>query len=90
MVNINTLNTYCRYIRLCYGVMFRKLDPSHQGAQERLHTFVVLVYFCIWKERNNLVFNNSMVQAAQLVSWVMEEGSVWVVAGFRQLLDFIQ
>jgi hypothetical protein len=31
-----------------------------------------------------------MVKAAQLVTWVMEECRVWVVAGFWQLLDFIQ
>jgi hypothetical protein len=40
-VNINTLDTYIiRYIRLCYGVTFRKLGPSRQGAQERFR------YFC--------------------------------------------
>jgi hypothetical protein len=35
---------------------------------------VVLVGWMLWKERNNRVFKNAMKQAAQLASWIHEEG----------------
>jgi hypothetical protein len=33
------------------------------------------------KERNDRVFNNAMMQAAQLSTWIKEEGLRWVLAG---------
>jgi hypothetical protein len=45
--------------------------------------FVVLTAWCISREQNNRVFNSVMRHAAQLASWIMEEGLCWRVAGFR-------
>jgi hypothetical protein len=44
-------------------------------------TFVVLTSWCIWRERNNRVFNSAMRHAAQLASWIMDEEKCWKVAG---------
>jgi hypothetical protein len=36
----------------------------------------------IGKERNDGVFNNAMKQAAQIASWIAEEGQSWSAAGY--------
>jgi hypothetical protein len=55
-----------------------------------LDTFVCLVCWSIWKERNARVFNNKSLQAARLVDDVREEGFTCAAAGFAALSDFIQ
>jgi hypothetical protein len=44
-------------------------------------SMVVLVWWNIWKECNNMIFNDAMKQAVQLASWIHEEGAQWMVAG---------
>jgi hypothetical protein len=37
-------------------------------------SFVLLVSWLLWRERNDRVFNSAMKQATQLSAWIMEEG----------------
>jgi hypothetical protein len=39
------------------------------------------------EERNDGVFNNAMKQAAQIASWIAEEGQSWSAAGYSWLLS---
>jgi hypothetical protein len=70
---------------------------SHTGAlaergvpkqlRKGFDTLIVLMAWCIWKGRNNRVFNSAMRHATQLAIWIMEEARSWVVAGFTHLLS---
>jgi hypothetical protein len=52
---------------------------------------VVLVWWLIWKERNARVFDagHSAMNPGQLFSFIGDEGSQWVAAGFRALRDLL-
>jgi hypothetical protein len=49
---------------------------------------VVLISWLIWKQRNDRVFNNSMLHAAR--SGSKKRAWLWVAAGYSALSDFIQ
>jgi hypothetical protein len=50
---------------------------------------VALACWGLWKKRNRRVFNNAMAHAAQLSSWIMEEGRWWVATGYRSVAQFM-
>jgi hypothetical protein len=62
-------------------------------SKERRRGFdspVTLVWWNIWRERNNWVFNDAMKQAAELASWIGEGGGQWIEAGCSLLLALLQ
>jgi hypothetical protein len=66
----------------------RKRVPKAQ--RKGFDSMVVLACWGLWKERNRRVFNNAMAQAAQLSSWIMEEGRWWAVASYRCVSQFLR
>jgi hypothetical protein len=62
----------------------------HKEQRKGIDSLVVSVCWLIWKERNGRILNNAMLQAAQLSSWIREEGQQWTAAGYSLLSDFIQ
>jgi hypothetical protein len=62
----------------------------HKDARKSFDTFMLLVSWSIWKERNNRVFNGVSSQPQRLAKLVLEEGPLWVVAGFCLLSEFVQ
>jgi hypothetical protein len=60
-----------------------------KGSRGGFNSMVVLVWWTVWRERNNRVFNGAMQQAASLASWIREEASKWVSStlGTLMLLD---
>jgi hypothetical protein len=50
---------------------------------------VVLVAWMIWKERNDQVFNSSIRHAAQLSTWIREEGRQWVLLGYSSQMELV-
>jgi hypothetical protein len=61
-----------------------------KDGRKSFDTLVVLVAWGIWKERNSRVFNRSSRMAANLVSHIRDEGSLWVAAGCSSLVEFLQ
>jgi hypothetical protein len=61
----------------------RLLLPSIQ--RRGFHSLVILVAWCIWKERNNIVFQGRSRAAAVLVVDIGEEAERWSLAGFSHL-----
>jgi hypothetical protein len=59
------------------------LLPSvlHRGFD----ALVILVAWCLWKERNRRVFHGVSRTATQIVDMVMEEADRWSLAGFSHL-----
>jgi hypothetical protein len=62
----------------------RKRVPKQ--LQSGFDTLAVLTDWCIWREKNNRIFNSAMGHTAQLTSWIMEEARCWRVAGGGLLL----
>jgi hypothetical protein len=60
------------------------MRDHHKGFD----TLVVLISWLIWKQRNDRVFNNSMLHAAR--SGSKKRAWLWVAAGYSALSDFIQ
>jgi hypothetical protein len=66
-----------------WTVSRKRLDKRrHRGFD----SLVVLVWWFLWKERNNCIFNGAMQQAATLASWIREEASRWVFVGLSSTL----
>lgn len=53
-------------------------------------SLVVLIFWCIWLERNARTFNNQMKTPHQLVHRITEEAVVWVRATYSPLQVFAQ
>jgi hypothetical protein len=53
------------------------------------NSMVVLVAWMIWKERNDRVFNSSIRHAAQLSTWIREEGRQWVLVGYSSQMELV-
>jgi hypothetical protein len=66
-----------------WTVLRKRLAKRHRRGFDSL---VVLVWWFLWKERNNRIFNGAMQQAATLASWIREEASRWVFAGVSSIL----
>jgi hypothetical protein len=62
----------------------------HRDHRKGFDSLVVLISWLVWKQRNDRIFNNSMLHAAQLALWIKEEGLLWVAAGYSPLSDFLQ
>jgi hypothetical protein len=52
-------------------------------------SLVVLVWWFVWKECNNMTFNEAMQQATTLASWIREEAKLWVHAGVAPSLSLL-
>ena len=56
------------------------------GAMSKaFDSLVLLVTWCIWKERNRRVFDGVQIQASLMLEQIALEGSAWVDAGFKAL-----
>jgi hypothetical protein len=51
-------------------------------------SLVILVAWCLWKERNQRMFHNARRTPLQLVGFIAEEAERWSMAGFSQLSAF--
>jgi hypothetical protein len=62
---------------------------SRAGLPEALRrsfdSLVLLVSWCIWKERNRRTFDRKSRSLTQLLHQIREEADAWVGAGFRAL-----
>jgi hypothetical protein len=69
------------------------LDSRRSLSKERRRGFdslETLVWWNIWRECNNRVFNDAMKQASELASWIRKEGGLWIQAGCSRLLALLQ
>jgi hypothetical protein len=69
------------------------LDNRRSLSKERrcgFDSLVTLVWWNIWWECNNRVFNDAMKQAAELVSWTREEWGLYIQAGCSRLSVLLQ
>lgn len=50
-------------------------------------TAVLLVAWCLWKERNNMTFNRVSAGLLDFIRGVLQEAEDWAAAGFSSLLS---
>jgi hypothetical protein len=67
-----------------WWVSSRKKLPK--DSRRGFDSMVVLVWWLVWRERNNRVFNGAMQQAATLANWIREEAAMWVFAAVSTAL----
>ncbi|CAO2042950.1 unnamed protein product [Urochloa humidicola] len=59
---------------------------QHNLKQKGLDSMVMLISWCVWKERNSRTFNSAPERSvAQLASCILEEGYHWTLAGAKHL-----
>jgi hypothetical protein len=60
-------------------------DRLPQALRRSFHSLVLLVTWCLWKERNRRTFDHQSVSPNELVTVILEEAAAWVGAGFGNL-----
>jgi hypothetical protein len=51
-----------------------------RDTRKGFDSLVVMVWWYVWNEQNNMVFHGAMQQVAELSSWIREEASMWALA----------
>jgi hypothetical protein len=64
----------------CWWLSSCKQLPRQR--RKRFDSMVILVWWSLWKERNDRVFNNGSRQAAALLIGIRSGALSWVTAGF--------
>jgi hypothetical protein len=60
----------------------------HKKSRKGFDSFVCLVSWMLWKERDARVFDRKSLQVGQLLQVVRDEGRQWILIGYRSLSDF--
>lgn len=60
----------------------RRVDATSRPV---FNSIVLLVAWCVWKERNARVFGKASSTAATVVIAIIEEGEQWATAGYAPL-----
>jgi hypothetical protein len=63
-------------------------DRLPQALQRSFDSLVLLVTWCLWKERNWHTFDRRSVSPNELVTVILEEAVAWDGAGFGSLALF--
>jgi hypothetical protein len=56
-----------------------------QALRRSFDSLVLLVSWCLWKERNRRTFDQRSSTPAKLLAAILEEAGAWVGAGFSSL-----
>jgi hypothetical protein len=51
-----------------------------RDTRKGFDSLIVMVWWYVWNEQNNMVFHGAMQQVAELSSWIREEASMWALA----------
>jgi hypothetical protein len=66
-----------------------KYQKSGKESKKSLNSLIILVAWEIWKHRNACVFEGGVPCTQRVQSVVIEEGSVWCLAGASALQDLL-
>jgi hypothetical protein len=61
----------------------------HHDGTSAFDTAVLLVAWCLWKERNNRTFNRVTNSLPVMLRGLLQEAEAWVAAGFSSLLSVL-
>jgi hypothetical protein len=64
------------------------LAQLHQICEEDVWTAIILVFWCIWRHQNEVVFNGATPAAAAIRHKIREEYQRWRVARFFRSESF--
>jgi hypothetical protein len=66
-------------------------DAIHKRGEQRkgLASFMILISWEVWKERNTRVFNNKATTAPMLVAKIKDEIALWSLAGAKALSNIM-
>jgi hypothetical protein len=67
----------------------RARDVTPSRLRRGLDSTLLLVSWCIWKERNATVFDGRSSTVSQLVGKVMQVMDEWISAGFTMVTEFL-
>jgi hypothetical protein len=59
-----------------------------KDSRNGFDSFICLVSWMLWKEKNARVFESRSLQVAQLLPQIRDEGRQWILAGYSSLPDF--
>ncbi|KAJ1266199.1 hypothetical protein BS78_08G132600 [Paspalum vaginatum] len=60
-----------------------------KSIRKRFDSLVVLVAWCLWKERNNRIFRLEALQPVALTRLIMDEAGLWGCAGFTSIAGLL-
>jgi hypothetical protein len=70
-----------------WWLQVRTLVPNAFGRG--FDSFVLLVSWEIWKERNRRTFDGNSRTPTDLLALILDEGDSWIAAGFRSLTPLL-
>jgi hypothetical protein len=77
------------WFHLLWSIGLHRLLPTPDADlaewwlhHKRFDSLVILVWWSLWRERNDQVFNNGSPRAVSLVSCIRSSLQMWVAAGF--------
>jgi hypothetical protein len=53
-----------------------------QALQRSFDSLVLLVSWCLWRERNCCAFDHQASTTTELLGWILDEANIWIGAGF--------
>jgi hypothetical protein len=63
----------------------RTRDTFPETLRRSFDSLVLLVSWCLWKERNRRTFDHRALMTTELLGHTLEEADVWIASGFRSL-----
>jgi hypothetical protein len=63
----------------------RTRDTFPETLRRSFDSLVLLVSWCLWKERNRRTFDHRASTTTELLGRTLEEADVWIASGFRSL-----
>jgi hypothetical protein len=63
----------------------RVLKRVKKEVKKGINSLIILVSWCLWKQRNSSVFNGASPSISSIMGILKDEQSLWCMAGAKKL-----